>query len=90
MHAKSLYISLNHAVIDIMLVDNDLAQRIKTQLPNDPDIDPYLEQPINKFLLRDEEIIFYLKFFSLYQDKLILHNELVYISINNEIKIEIL
>ena len=72
-----------------MIIDEELTQIIRQVLFIDSQIDSYLKYLINDIISRDNNIIEYLKFFSLHKNDLIFHDELIYISDEDNIKLEL-
>jgi hypothetical protein len=83
-------VRLNNIIAEVMTIDEELAQIIRQASPTDPQIDSYLEHLTDDIMPRDDDVAEYLKSFSLHNDDLILHNGLVYILDEGNIKLEIL
>ena len=62
---------------------------IKDALPEDRNIDPYIEFLKDPTLPCDEDVQAYLESFSLHENGLILHNGLIYIPEDPKIKLQI-
>jgi len=83
-------VRLNSVVTEVMAINEELAQNIQQVLPADPQIDSYLKHLANDIIPRDNNVTEYLKSFSLQKDDLVLHDRLVYIPDEGNIKLEIL
>jgi hypothetical protein len=74
---------------ETITTDDELAEAIKTALPNDPNIGSYLENLRNPELPRQEDIQTFLEPFT-FRDGLVLRNGLVYVPEENDVKLRIL
>jgi len=88
--ANSGIFALNTTVSRSMDVDNELAESIKTSLPDDRNIGPYLHLLREPTQPREDDVKAFLEPFSLHDDGLVLHNGLVYIPENDDLKLQIL
>jgi hypothetical protein len=88
-HPSTNTLTLNANRAQVFNTDDDLAQAIKTALPEDRNIGPHLENLHNPDLERTEEVKELLEPFSM-QEGLVLWNGLVYIPQDDEIKLQIL
>ena len=90
LEVNSLFFTLNTSVVQSMNVDENLVNSIKDALSQDVNIGLYLEKLKDPALLRERDVQEFLKLFSLHDNDLVLHNELVYISEASKIKLQIL
>ena len=72
-----------------MNIDSGLRDAVRTALPTDPEIGPYLPQLQDPMLPREEDVRRYLEPFAMV-DGLVLRNGLVYVPKSDEIKLQIL
>jgi Integrase zinc binding domain len=84
--SRHVGLTLNRTNTQVAYTDNDLAQAIKSALPNDPNIGPYLEDLRNDRIPDDEDTRKYLEPFTMEYD-LVLYNGLVYIPKDDAIKL---
>ena len=83
-------VRLNSVGAEVMAIDEELAQNIRQALPADPQIGPYLKHLADDTMPRDDDVAEYLKPFSPHKDGLVLHDGLVYVPDEGNIKLEIL
>ena len=84
------YIKFNNIITKVMSIDEELTQNIRQTLSNDPQIDSYLKYLADDIMSRNDDVIEYLKLFSLHKNDLMLHDELIYILNDYNIKLKIL
>ena len=83
-------LQFNNTIIKILNIDDELIRHIHQTLLINLQIYSYLKHLIDNIKLRKDDIIEYFKFFSLHKNDLILHDELIYISDDDDIKLKIL
>ena len=88
--SNDILLTLNASIVQSMNIDNDLILAIKNTFSEDQNINSYIELLKNITLSREKNVKAYLEFFFLYNNELILYNELIYILENFKIKLEIL
>ena len=87
--AKRSFTTESTSAVEIMPTNTDLAEAIRTALPLDPNIGPYLRNLQDPQIPREEDVEEYLKPFSL-KEGLVLYGGLIYVPDDDEIKLKIL
>jgi hypothetical protein len=83
-------VRFNDLIAKIMIIDEELIQIIRQALSTDSQIGSYLKHLADDIMSRDDDVVEYLKSFSLHKDDLIFRDGLIYISDEDNIKLEIL
>ena len=82
-------LALSAVTVQQLDADDEFAHKIKTALPRDPNIGPYITNLQDPTLPREDDVQLYLEPYSM-RDGLVLRNGLVYIPNDDELKLQVL